>query len=164
MKLSTSQLIALAQQTGFRDVRTAVAIALAESSGDPNANAVVVRPMPGFKPEDSRGLWQINVIANPKYRGWNLYDPQVNARAAYEMSRGGVWWRPWSTYLFLKYLIYLPQVALAYKSYETPSELRPSEPTSDGLSPFDDLGTRDEKKIIIGALLLAAALVMLRKT
>ena len=36
-----------------------------------------------------------------------LYNPDVNARAAYQVSNGGKWWKPWSTYndgTFLKYL------------------------------------------------------------
>jgi len=45
--------------------------------------------------EDSRGLWQINVQAHPRYTGWNLFDPQVNALAAYEIWLNAGSWRPW---------------------------------------------------------------------
>jgi len=45
--------------------------------------------------EDSRGLWQINVKAHPRYALWNLFDPQVNALAAYEIWLNAGSWRPW---------------------------------------------------------------------
>lgn len=46
-----------------------------ESGGDPYARAVTPR-------EDSRGLFQINVVAHPQYATTNLYDPAVNAEIA----------------------------------------------------------------------------------
>lgn len=48
--------------------------------------------------EDSRGLWQLNVVpaAHPQLAAWNLWDPQVNAFFAHQLwSTQG--WRPWST-------------------------------------------------------------------
>ena len=47
-------------------------------------------------PDDSRGELQINVLpgANPKFRGWNLYDPYVNARAAHELFKAAGY-KPW---------------------------------------------------------------------
>ena len=32
--------------------------------------------------EDSRGILQVNVIAHPQFAAWNLYNPDVCARAA----------------------------------------------------------------------------------
>jgi len=32
--------------------------------------------------EDSRGILQVNVLAHPRFAAWNLYSPDVNARAA----------------------------------------------------------------------------------
>ena len=46
--------------------------------------------------EDSRGLWQINVVtsAHPELRDVNLFDPQVNAWFAHIIWRASGW-RAW---------------------------------------------------------------------
>jgi hypothetical protein len=45
--------------------------------------------------EDSRGLWQLNVLAHPQLAAWNLFDPQINAYFAYHLwSVQG--WGPWT--------------------------------------------------------------------
>lgn len=46
--------------------------------------------------EDSRGLWQINVVdaAHPELRGVNLFDPQVCAYYAAQIWRASGW-RAW---------------------------------------------------------------------
>jgi hypothetical protein len=71
-----------ARKAGFSgtDLVNMVAIAGRESSYDPTQH----NPVP---PDDSWGLWQINVRpeANPKYKSWKLTDPYVNARAAREL-------------------------------------------------------------------------------
>lgn len=95
-KYSYSQLVTLAQNAGFDDPYTAAAIAMAESGGDPNS----------YNPETaahapvgmgSFGLWQIYRNAHPEFSGWDLYDPQQNAEAAYEIySASG--WNAWSTF------------------------------------------------------------------
>lgn len=49
--------------------------------------------------EDSRGVFQVNVraAANPQYAGWNLFDYDTCAQAAYEIWTGaGNSWGPWS--------------------------------------------------------------------
>jgi cell wall-associated NlpC family hydrolase len=89
--LTTEQIYAVARQAGFTHDQaiTFTAIALAESGGDPSANAA--------GSEDSRGLWQINVSPGVRTNRWgDLYDPMVNARAAYEVANGGTNIRPWS--------------------------------------------------------------------
>lgn len=70
----------------------ALAIAMAESGLNLDAH--------NTSGEDSRGLWQINVApdANPQYASWNLYDPDLNAQAAFEISSGGTYWCPWSVF------------------------------------------------------------------
>lgn len=88
----------------------AVAVALAESSGRPEAH----NPVP---PDDSYGLWQINLIG--KLRGrlkdWGLTSPEqlkvpaTNAKAMASISNGGRNWRPWTTYTSGAYLLYLPR-------------------------------------------------------
>lgn len=69
---------------------TWTAIAMAESGG--RLDAVNDRG------EDSRGLWQINIDPAVRSNTWgDLSDPAVNARAAYDISRGGIDMRPWTT-------------------------------------------------------------------
>jgi len=45
--------------------------------------------------EDSRGIWQVNVLAHPHYGRLNLFDAQVNAFCAYTIWRHAGSWRPW---------------------------------------------------------------------
>jgi hypothetical protein len=82
----------VAHQAGFRGrkLETAVAVALAESGGDPGINAVGA--------EDSRGLWQINSVHFGSYDEQRLYQPGYNARAAFDISDGGRDWQPWTTW------------------------------------------------------------------
>ncbi|CUU59565.1 NlpC/P60 family protein [Parafrankia irregularis] len=68
---------------------TMTAIALAESGGDSSAHAT--------RGEDSRGLWQINMDAHRQWADQKAYDPAVNAKLAYEVSRGGRDVSPWTT-------------------------------------------------------------------
>jgi hypothetical protein len=83
-----------ARNAGFSgvDLLTAVAIALAESSGNPNAKGDLNLGI-------SIGLWQINLRAHPEYDEQSLYDPQTNANAAYAIYQdAGNSFRPWSTF------------------------------------------------------------------
>jgi hypothetical protein len=100
MKLQIPQLVALASGAGFvgDDLTTAVSIALAESGGDPQAyNPERAANTPqGY---GSFGLWQIYLKAHPEYKGQNLFDPQLNASAAFAVySSAGNSFRPWSTF------------------------------------------------------------------
>src|SRR3712207_828618 len=89
--MSPEAIYAVARQAGF-DPAAAIeftAIALAESGGDPSANAA--------GSEDSRGLWQINVSPGVRPNTWGgLYEPAVNARAGCEVSGGGRRIKPWT--------------------------------------------------------------------
>lgn len=101
---SAAQIAAIARQAGFPEsaIPTAVAVALAESSGDPmshNTNRLTG--------DNSYGLWQINMIdkMGPERRAAfgissneQLFDPVTNAKAALRLSNGGKNWHPWSTY------------------------------------------------------------------
>lgn len=98
----------VAQNAGFtgEDLATAVAIAQAESSGDPGQ----YNPESAFFSEHqissnrsadrgSYGLWQIFRFLHPEFDGWNLSDPQVNACAANIVYvRAGKKFGAWSTY------------------------------------------------------------------
>lgn len=67
----------------------AVAIALAESGGDPTA----------VSPSHDYGLWQINTINFPAYHLTvdSAFDPVRNAEVAYSISGGGSNWAAWCT-------------------------------------------------------------------
>jgi hypothetical protein len=115
--LTDAQLAIHAARAGWRggDLVVAVAVAMAESGGDPNAHATVG--------EDSRGLWQMNVRAHPDLEGKNLYDPQVNADAAYALwKRSG--WGPWSAHNNGAYLLFLPAATAAAASGDVVSFLK----------------------------------------
>jgi len=98
--LGYADIFPLAINAGFsgQDADTATAIALAESSGNPNAyNPETAAHTP--QGLGSYGLWQVYLKAHPEFTGVNLYDPQLNANAAYSVycAAGGAF-TPWSTY------------------------------------------------------------------
>jgi len=91
----------LAEKVGFPDPQLAMAIALAESSG---RERVINHNPPR---EHSVGLWQINTLAHPQYSEADMLDAEKNARAAYELSRGGTNWSAWGAYTDGRYKAYL---------------------------------------------------------
>lgn len=108
-----------ARNAGFSgaDLLTAVAIALAESGGNPNdegdwtldGSKLVPKGTPGAY-STSAGLWQIHWTVHPEFQGQNLYDPQTNANAAYSVYRAaGNSFRPWTTYLNGAYTAHLDE-------------------------------------------------------
>lgn len=102
VRLTRAQLEDLARDVGFPDPAFAANIAMRESGGDPNAildtrGVPKSKLPPGTTNEHSIGLWQINVLAWPKYSVADLLDPRRNAEAAFEISKKGTDWRPWST-------------------------------------------------------------------
>ncbi|MFJ9780019.1 transglycosylase SLT domain-containing protein [Amycolatopsis sp. NPDC101161] len=101
-KLSAEQIARHAYAAGFRGpgLTTAVAVALAESGGRTTAHNAT-------PPDDSYGLWQINMLGalGPERRRQyhlksddRLFDPDTNARVAHSISGGGHDFTPWSTY------------------------------------------------------------------
>lgn len=92
-QLTKAQIEDLARRAGFNDPHVAMAIAMAESGGVPNA----LGDFRDGKPL-SIGLWQINTRAHPKYARDKLSNPEYNADAAWEISKGGFDWKPWSTW------------------------------------------------------------------
>jgi|SRR5215475_17606 len=99
---------AYASAAGFagQDLTTAVALALAESGGDPNIIGHL-----GIG--NDYGLWQINDHFHPEF-GPNfsaLLDPQTNANAAFAIySAAGSTFQPWVTFTQGIYARYVPQV------------------------------------------------------
>lgn len=116
-RLTDAQIAGAAKSGGFSGsaITKAVAIALAESGGNPNAHNAV-------PPDNSYGLWQINMLgsmgpARRKQYGISsneaLYDPVTNAKAAYAISNGGKSFGAWSTYISGAYLPYMSRAAKA---------------------------------------------------
>jgi hypothetical protein len=108
-KLSASDIAVVAAQAGFTgpDLQVAVAVALAESSGNPAAVGDVNVPVAGAQ---STGLWQINSHFHPEFAGQDLTDPQTNANAAYSVyTAAGSSFSPWSTYKNGAYSAYIVQ-------------------------------------------------------
>lgn len=108
--LSISQIKTLAANAGFagEDLDVAAAVAMAESSGDPNAVGDVGIPVPGSQ---SYGLWQINSYFHPEFGPdfTKLFDPTTNAAAAYSVYRvAGYSFSPWTTFKTGAYSKYLP--------------------------------------------------------
>ncbi len=121
-KLSPEQIAQAAHDAGFRghDVTTAVAIALAESGGDPRAH----NPVP---PDNSYGLWQINMIGalGPDRRhqfhldsNKELYDAETNAQAAFAISGKGNSFQPWTTFTSGAYKSHLDEARKGVKAMQ----------------------------------------------
>jgi hypothetical protein len=127
--LDPAQIAAYARQAGFPEhlIPTKVAIALAESSGNPSAHNPNARTG-----DNSYGLWQINMLGGmgPERRrqfgiqsNEELFDPSANARAAkaiYDSQGLGAW----SVYKSGRYKDFLGQAqAAAAQGGSTPSAL-----------------------------------------
>lgn len=121
-KLSPEQIAQAAHDAGFRghDLTTAVAVAMAESGGDPHAH----NPVP---PDNSYGLWQINMIGalGPDRRhefhldaNKELFDPETNAKAAFAISGKGDSFQPWTTYTSGAYKKYLDEARKGVKAMD----------------------------------------------
>ena len=107
----------LAKQVGFDKGAAIIAVAIVfpESDADPNNVSDVSLETECWGP--SVGLWQTRTIKvlgcegpNDNFRydpDHKLFDPLNSAEAAYKESRGGRYWKPWSTYNDGKYLAYL---------------------------------------------------------
>lgn len=107
-KLPAEQIAQVAQNAGFAgdDLITAVAVALAESGGDPNAKGDKVTGMkattalPAGTPT-SYGLWQVHWTVHPEVLNGAdpsiLFDPQKNAQAALIVFQEQGW-NAWSTF------------------------------------------------------------------
>ena len=112
--MSLSELVNAALGAGCSPsgAQTAAAIAMAESSGNPAAH----NPKP---PDDSYGLWQINMLGRlgPARRSQlglqantDLLRPDVNARAMAAVSNNCTNFAPWTTYTSGAYRRFLQQL------------------------------------------------------
>lgn len=116
--MTITDIATVAQNAGFTgsDLVTAVAVAMAESSGNPNALGDVGIGQGSF------GLWQINSKYHPEFGPdfTTLYDPQTNANAAYSVyTAAGNSFTPWSTFKTGSYQQFVSSVAAAVAVFVT---------------------------------------------
>ena len=102
--LTDSQLVELLEAVGFqgKSLRTAYAVAKAESNGRPFAFNGNIKTG-----DSSFGVFQINMLDmlgvdrrerfNLKHNA-DLFNPVINAQIAYRMTKGGIDWSSWSSY------------------------------------------------------------------
>jgi len=126
--LSASDIMGYAQNAGFSgdNLNTAIAVALAESSGNPGTVGDLT-----VTPGGSIGLWQINLKAHPEYTADSLVDPQTNANAAYAVF-GTSGWGAWTTYNSGAYNNFLAQAQAATGGTQTANTTDASSDDSGG--------------------------------
>ena len=95
---------------------TAVAVCLAESSG--NCNAKYVNAGGSI----DRGLWQVNDYWHSDVSDSCAYDCACNGRAASSISSGGSDWTPWATYKSGKYKSHISEAQSACGALHARSE------------------------------------------
>lgn len=140
-----SGLMDILRQAGFsgQALNTAYAIAMAESSG--NAQAHNGNAGTG---DNSYGLFQINMLGGmgpERRKRFNLssndalFDPLTNAKIAYQMSKGGTDWSPWSTFNRGDYKKFLGQSGANVSGGPAPGA--PAQPDQPAAGPADIIGS-----------------------
>ena len=106
--LTPAQIGLYASRAGFtgKNLVIAIAVAMAESGGDPNAINTANKDG-----SIDRGLWQINSV-HTQFQQSRLFDPAYNAFAAFQIS-GGSNWFPWASYTNGRYQKFLNQAQQA---------------------------------------------------
>ena len=161
--LTQTEIQALARSAGFSATAAPIAsaIAMAESGGYTAAH----NPKP---PDDSYGLWQINMLGKlgPERRRFfglqsnsDLFDPATNARAAYAISSQGRSFTPWTTYTHGTYRKYLTQGQVAA------GQKKPASDGGTGPGPGGDieeapLPVGESRLASVSPLLIVAALLV----
>jgi hypothetical protein len=123
--LSDEELMRVLYDAGFRSdrLKTAFAVAKAESSGRPKA----YNPPSNNTGDDSYGIFQINMIGNlgpdrrERYqleRNEDLFDPARNARVAFQMSNKGKDWGAWTTYTKGRYKQFLKDADKTFEQFK----------------------------------------------
>lgn len=150
--MDQSQLYSLAKSAGLSDgnAKIAAAIAMAESGGNPNAHNAT-------PPDDSYGLWQINMLGSMGtnrrfiYRlksNSDLYDPATNARVMAAISQGGRSFSAWTTYTRGTYKQYInnpvtsvsvPAAGGAYTDKSVPNAIGAAKDAVSGVTGLADL-------------------------
>lgn len=101
---------------GYPSIVVAVAIGLAESSCNPsatNSNGATSGCPDG---STDRGVWQINNCYQPQVSDTCAFNAMCNAIAAYQISRSGTDFSPWSTYTSGVYTSYISDAESAVSS------------------------------------------------
>jgi Lysozyme like domain len=127
--LTPRQVAASAYAGGFRgsELAPAVAIALAESSGDPHATNHNSNGSTDY------GLWQINSIHSQILASGRWDDPASNGKMAFKVySDAGKKFTPWVTYNTGAYRMHLARAVLATKNLGGISP-PPADPNAPGL-------------------------------
>lgn len=139
--LSPAQIMDLAAAAGFTgaDLPTAVAVALAESGGNPNDYNSETAARGGTPiGQGSFGLWQIYLRDHPEFAGWPLFDPPTNALAAYRVYAKAGGFRPWTTYTEGEYQAFLHSVPLVLDASTGAPVTNTPPPTSFDTSTIDE--------------------------
>lgn len=113
--LSAQQIAGAASAAGFSgsNLTIAVAVALAESGGNPNAINNNTNGSTDY------GLWQINTVHGSLLNQGNKFDPTDNAKMAYVVWKGSGW-SAWTTYNTGAYRAFMGKAALASGSPTVP--------------------------------------------
>lgn len=110
-KLPDTAIKDVARMAGFtgESLVTAIAIALAESGGNPQA----INHNRDKNQTTDRGLWQINNYWHKEVSDAVAYDPTQAAAAVYAISRQGSNWSAWSSFKSGAYLLYVSRAKAA---------------------------------------------------
>lgn len=113
--LSPAQIYTLARQAGLsaNSAVVATAVALAESGGRTDAVGDVQLENGTWGP--SVGLWQIRSLKAQNGTGGTrdasrLADPAFNAKSMAEISKGGIYFKPWTTFTNGSYKSQYPKI------------------------------------------------------
>lgn len=145
--LTPAQLAQLAYAAGFRNgsgyqgkgLTWAVAIALAESGGNPTARGVNSDSHHSV----DRGLWQINSYWHREVSDAQAYSPGGAATAAFKISKSGNDWHEWATFTNGKGAAQLGRAALAAAGAAGGSSAQNASWWNDPNSPFQLPGMKD---------------------
>lgn len=128
-----AQLARIAAGAGFRGnaLVAAVAVALAESGGNPAATHT---NMDTHRSRD-RGLWQINSYWHKEVPDAQAFNPAGNAAAAYRISKAGADWRAWTTWRtgVAQAQLARARLGVAQASSSTPATAQPADWTFPGI-------------------------------
>ena len=115
-RLSDKEIAGAVRDAGFppRSWAIAVAVALAESSGETTATHT------NSDGSTDYGLFQINSVHSDLLANHTWADPTDNARMALAISSNGTNWHPWTTYNSSAYRVYLPRAERATGKPATP--------------------------------------------
>lgn len=97
--LTDQQIATTARAAGFSGsgLVTAIAVALAESGGNPQAQGINRSASGGIASID-RGLWQINNVFHAEVSDACAFSPPCAAQQTFRISHQGSNWSPWATF------------------------------------------------------------------